>query len=1172
MRGAGAAAKAAASSEKLVGGIAGIAEKQALSAGAKALQFGKEVVIDAAVGGAANAINSAAAAAMDPENRRQGKSGQQAFESGLRSFLGGAVGSSLTKPFGALAKPAGKMVERVAGTAAGGFATRLTEARVGQAMGEPHQSWAESLEQAKEGIAQDVIQGAAEHGAEHFAERRAKTRAQHAARAGGEPPVPVVTRSPEEAPLAMARPAAPAEGPQHAPQPLARAAAVREALPPDLLPAVEAALPPRPGATEPIRPVAPPGTEEAGLAAAHRAPGESTEAEPVTERRSATPPDEAHPVTRGAGAERGSEPTHAPKKATVQHADIPWAPANFLEGAVMMDDNSHSRAEIEQAYRKTIAADPSREVAIYRNPETGEHIMVFGDADSVFIGLNRNFGEAPHAAEPPGTRQDWKELLPKDVGRWELEAHYHPGFEGKHDVAPMARRLPSTGENGVGDFQVLRHESQAAGGGPRSSVIDFTHEGRAGQTVFGFDPDHPKPFWIDVENPSTGAREQHRFATPGEYEGWAQQHGAAPNRDVPAAPRASPLPGATPPHDEELTLRHGTTKEDADAIRAAGIDPHRKSGEAEDFSRGFYMTLDEANARYYAERRSGGTGGEVLSTTIKLSELGLVVDVRDSGAHRRQWDDFLDREPPAYPPWGAGIFKNAREFLTGTGAVRMNEIQRGVVFEAFLAEAGLLHADAIRGDLGRGLTTGLAAHSEGEQLAIRSKELADKLNRRMGFGGAPQEGPARPGSGRAAKSDPTAAREGAVVEQALAEREARPPDKTPVAATEPAAPDAPSAETAAAARARERAERRQAVEDDPGGHQTATTSGKAAAPEREPLPEGVPDVTIEAAGPAEPPPTAGYADHADPVAGFNAATRRGVEVDKELALLNAQINGRNDSIDALRALLKETLSRRHPWLTDLELESPEEIARLRTIANDPVYASGKARIKNAFDEYVSRLQARTDEEPDVRAAQATLEREQAGIRADLEKLRTRLATEVRPYNGVHMTPQVGEPVAGWAYKPAELEGGTLANQLSHLHGFQAELRLTNDIALNRGELVVSWGIKSGVHGADVVSVHPDTGEVTLWDSKYLGDGGVHQGSSTFEGDNLEEARQRALADLRNDARSGHLPPSLRKQAEENLIRGNFRTATISSTEPTANDPYPIKGAKWQTIRDHNPVK
>ena len=411
-----------------------------------------------------------------------------------------------------------------------------------------------------------MIQGAAEHGAEHFAERRAKVRAQNAARAGGEPPVPVVTRIPEEAPLATARPAAPAEGPQHAPPSIARAAAVREALPPDLLPAVDAALPPRPGATDPIRPVAPPGAEEAALAASRRPPAAGTEAEPVMERRSATPPDEAEAVTRRPDAERGGEPTPASKKATVQHADIPWAPADFLEGAVMMDENSHSRAEIEQAYRKTIAADPSREVAIYRNPETGEHIMVFGDAEEVFIGLNKNFGEAPHAAEPPGTRQDWKELLPKDVGRWELEAHYHPGFEGKHDVAPMARRLPSTGENGVGDFQVL--QARIAGGRRRTAHLGhrFHREWPRRPDGVRLDPDHPKPFWIDVESFDRKARAGIASRPPASTRA-GRSSGATPNRDVPAARVTTAAPAARRGADAS----HGTTTADAEAIRSAGI-------------------------------------------------------------------------------------------------------------------------------------------------------------------------------------------------------------------------------------------------------------------------------------------------------------------------------------------------------------------------------------------------------------------------------------------------------------------------------------------------------------------------------------------------------------------------------------------------------------------------
>ncbi|NJD11909.1 MAG: hypothetical protein FIB01_16190, partial [Gemmatimonadetes bacterium] len=248
LRGGAAAAKAAATGEKVVGGIAGVAEKQALSLGAKAMNFGMEVVIDSVGGGTTNAINSAAGAAMDPENRRQGKSGQMAFEHGLRGFFSSAAGSALTKPVGALAKPFGKLSERVSGNVATGFATRLTEARIGQAMGDPHQSWAESLESAKEGLAQDIIQAAAEHHAEGVAEHRAAATAQRAARVAAE--APEITRPRAEEPPAVTQPAPPAAEravatgrPQadQAEEAIARTAAVHEALPPELLPAVDAA-------------------------------------------------------------------------------------------------------------------------------------------------------------------------------------------------------------------------------------------------------------------------------------------------------------------------------------------------------------------------------------------------------------------------------------------------------------------------------------------------------------------------------------------------------------------------------------------------------------------------------------------------------------------------------------------------------------------------------------------------------------------------------------------------------------------------------------------------------------------------------------------------------------------------------------------------------------------
>ena len=807
LKGAGTAAKAAATAPKVVGAM----QKPALSLGARALNLGKEVLIDSAVGGTTNAINSAAGAAMDPENRRQGKSAEKAFEGGFKGFISGAAGAALTKPMGDAAKKfrGGALGERMAGNVASGFTTRLTEARVGQAMGDPHQSWAESLEAAKEGVVQDIIQSAGEHGAHKRGERRAARKAAaRLAAAAQSPDAPrprpedVAAAAPAAArpdlPVAAPRPSAPPEqrppppGPRHTPESMARAAAVHEALPSDVRPAVEAAIPARPPAPDPAStadvvpsrppeaPAAPPKPAAAaevpapkrsadeprrpggGKAIAKKprkrflphsadapdgdgpAPGRrpgADDEEPATLRRPPREADEDEPtLVRRRPEEPGAEePRRPPPDPDDPHPDIKWAPEDFLEGAVMIDANSTSRAEIDIAYHNTIAADPTREVAVYRNPVTGDYILVFGDKGAIFIGKNREVGEEPRPAEPAGLGQDWKEILPHDIGRWELEAHYHPGRGDPHAEAAMSTRVPSTGEEGIGDFPVLEHESELAGGQPRESVIHFSHKGKLGHTVFGFDPaSTTAKYWVDVENPATGKRERHEFAELSKYEAWAATHGARPHR-------------AARPGDPDVELFHGTEAVHAESIKASGIDPHRRSGVADDFGQGFYMTLDPANAQEYASRRSRAEGGgAVIKGTIKLSDLGVVVDVRTGGEHRADWDNFLDRSPPAYPPNAGAFFKSTREYLQGkfnTAGERMTMPvqERGGAFEAFLGEKGLGHADAIRGDLGKdALTGGIAAKGGGEQIAIRSKRLAALINERAGFGPRPADAPAPP--------------------------------------------------------------------------------------------------------------------------------------------------------------------------------------------------------------------------------------------------------------------------------------------------------------------------------------------------------------------------------------------------------------------------------------------
>ena len=250
-KGAAAAAEAAATGEKLAAGAAELAGKETMTFGGKALQFGKDVVI----GGGTNSINSFAAAAMDPENRRQGKSLDKGIEGGLRGFLSGSVGAALSKPASALGRPFGKAAERMAGNVTGGFGTRLADARIGQAMGDPHQSWAESIENAKEGIAQDAVQAFGEHVSEGVAERRAEARSR--ARTAGrteEPHIAPTAPAPREEHVGKAQPTGPQAGPQVAPhlpaEGIARATAVQEAIPPELRPLTEKAGVPSPSDLE----------------------------------------------------------------------------------------------------------------------------------------------------------------------------------------------------------------------------------------------------------------------------------------------------------------------------------------------------------------------------------------------------------------------------------------------------------------------------------------------------------------------------------------------------------------------------------------------------------------------------------------------------------------------------------------------------------------------------------------------------------------------------------------------------------------------------------------------------------------------------------------------------------------------------------------------------------
>jgi hypothetical protein len=68
------------------------------------------------------------------------------------------------------------------------------------------------------------------------------------------------------------------------------------------------------------------------------------------------------------------------------------------EGTVMMDPDPRDAAGSLEMYRTSIRDDPGREAAIYRNPVTGEHIVVQGERALVSV---EGTPPAPRAPPPP---------------------------------------------------------------------------------------------------------------------------------------------------------------------------------------------------------------------------------------------------------------------------------------------------------------------------------------------------------------------------------------------------------------------------------------------------------------------------------------------------------------------------------------------------------------------------------------------------------------------------------------------------------------------------------------------------------------------------------------------------------------------------------------------------
>ena len=183
-----------------------------------------------------------------------------------------------------------------------------------------------------------------------------------------------------------------------------------------------------------------------------------------------------------------------------------------------------NEAEARRSFDAAKKADPTREVGIWKDPATGEHVVVQGG--------------------PGFVEQGWEASVDNMRGgkipKWTLELHHHPNRGIAID------RIPSQGDYG----NITRH--QRAGDAPKpvtsahtwvdpTSKITFT-------TEFGFVPRAERPYWsryrVDDGTMRIASFKERPGTTP-EYQNWVNSFTGKPTDVVPGGnvmPVAQPLP------------------------------------------------------------------------------------------------------------------------------------------------------------------------------------------------------------------------------------------------------------------------------------------------------------------------------------------------------------------------------------------------------------------------------------------------------------------------------------------------------------------------------------------------------------------------------------------------------------------------------------------------------
>ncbi|MDN5768655.1 MAG: DUF4157 domain-containing protein [Humibacillus sp.] len=264
-------------------------------------------------------------------------------------------------------------------------------------------------------------------------------------------------------------------------------------------------------------------------------PGEShspvEQRRPTEERRSAQERRPTEDARTGEPAKAADTPASSAhdglEQVAIEHGMVIMAP----------EGRSLSRRYATDLFGNAVGSTPFAEVALLRNVESGDFLVVIGDEAAVQLGESN---------------PDWHEILPERArtGRWVLEEHSHAADHLTRQT-PNRGRWPSGPD---GDFLVVVAEARRTGRAAHGRIRVYSAGGQQ-VTEYAYHPGTARPYEVAIALPG-GKRYQKRYAT---IEDYLADFSAKTGEPVPQIPDDFPgarrtqlalpaaAPGSTPP-------------------------------------------------------------------------------------------------------------------------------------------------------------------------------------------------------------------------------------------------------------------------------------------------------------------------------------------------------------------------------------------------------------------------------------------------------------------------------------------------------------------------------------------------------------------------------------------------------------------------------------------------